>query len=93
MKSNKPRTETRHYTKWELQNRANRRGERRPVEGALAVGLLADVGATEKALAGVRACRERLDAMHGVVLDIAPRLRDLCWAIDAANAEANEVSA
>jgi hypothetical protein len=79
--------ETRHYTKWELQNRANRRGEHRPVEGALALGILSDISATEQALASIRASRERLDAMHSHVLDIAPRLRDLCWAIDAASAE------
>ena len=83
----KPLHENRHYTKWELRNRANKRGERRPVEGTLALGLLSDLGATEQALVGIRASRERLDAMHGHVLDLAPRLRDLCWAIDAANTE------
>ena len=87
MKTNKPSTEARHYTKWELLNRWNRRGERTPVEGALAGGILSEIGATESALADVRASRERLDSLHGAVLDLAPRLRDLCWAIDAANAE------
>jgi len=81
------RPETRHYTKWELMNRWLRRGERRPVEGELAGGLLAEVSTTESALASIRASRERLDSLHGAVLDIAPRLRDLCWAIDAAMAE------
>lgn len=87
MKTNKPSTEARHYTKWELLNRWNRRGERTPVEGALAGGILSEIGATESALADVRASRERLDSLHGAVLDLAPRLRDLCWAIDAASAE------
>ena len=87
MKKNQPRTETRYYTKWELLNRWNRRGERTPVEGVLAGGIFAEVSATESALADVRASRERLDSLHGAVLDLAPRLRDLCWAIDAANAE------
>lgn len=89
----KPRIETRHYTPWQLRNRANKRGERRPIEGALALGLLADLDATASALAAVRASRERLDGMHGVALDLAPRLRSLCWEIDAANAEPEPESA
>ena len=87
MKTNRPRPETRHYTKFELANRWNRRGERTPTEGILAGGILSEIGATESALSGIRASRERLDSLHGAVLDLAPRLRDLCWAIDAASAE------
>ncbi len=93
MKKNQPRTETRYYTKWELLNRWNRRGERTPVEGALAGGILSEIGATESALADVRASRERLDSLHGSVLDLVPRLRNLCWAIDAANAESEQPAA
>lgn len=82
-KTSKPREETRCYTKGELMNRWLRRGERRPIEGDLAGGLLAETTMTESALSDIRASRERLDSLHGPVLDLAPRLRDLCWAIDA----------
>lgn len=86
MKTNKPRTETRTYTEWELLNRANKRGERRPVEGALALGLVTDLRETRDALAAVRESRERLDAIShsGVLYGIRDRLRNLCYAIDAA---------
>lgn len=81
------REETRHYTKADLTRRWLKRGERRPIEGDVAGALLALTAQPESALAAIRASRERLDGMHGRVLDIAPRLRDLCWAIDAASAE------
>ena len=90
MKKNKPRPETRHYTKWELTNRWNRRGERTPAEGEMSGALLHLPEMSASALAGIRASRERLDSLHGRVLDLAPRLRDLCWAIDATEAENRE---
>ena len=87
MKTTKPRRETRYYTKADLTRRWLKRGERRPREGEAAGALLALTAHPESALAAVRASRERLDSLHGRVLDLAPRLRDLCWAIDAASAE------
>lgn len=81
------RPEARHYTKADLLRRWLKRGERRTVEGELAGALLALSAPFPPALSAIRASRERLDAMHGAVLDIAPRLRDLCWAIDADSAE------
>ena len=87
MKTTKPRRETRYYTKADLTRRWLKRGERRTGEGEVAGALLALTATPGSALAAVRASRERLDSLHGRVLDLAPRLRDLCWAIDAANAE------
>lgn len=81
------KNETRHYSRWEMVNRWNRRGERTPHEGVLCGAMIALTDNPSAALREVRAARERLDALHGHVLDLAPRLRDLCWAIDAANAE------
>lgn len=83
----KQKRETRSYTKWELMNRWLRRGERTPARGEMAGALLALPKPAETALADIRASRERLDSLHGRALDLAPRLRDLCWAIDAASAE------
>ena len=83
----KLREETRCYTKAELLVRYLKRGQRTPHEGELSGALYALATGPVEALADVRASRERLDALHGRVLDITPRLRDLCWAIDAANAE------
>ena len=79
--------ETRHYSKADLMRRWLKRGERRPKEGALAGALLDLPAPHESALRAIREGRERLDSLHGAVLDVAPRLRDLCWAIDAASAE------
>lgn len=81
------RMETRHYSKADLLRRWLKRGERRPKEGALAGALLELPAPHESALRAIREGRERLDSLHGAVLDVAPRLRDLCWAIDAASAE------
>lgn len=87
MKTTKPRIETRYYTKADLLRRWNKRGERTPAQGNLAGALLSMTANPAEALASIQASRERLDSLHGAVLDLTPRLRDLCWAIDAANAE------
>ena len=81
------RDESRFYTKADLFRRWLKRGERRRAEGELAGAILGLPRPYANALSEIRLSRERLDAMHGAVLDIAPRLRNLCWAIDAANAE------
>ena len=87
MKTTAPRVETRYYSKTDLLRRWLKRGERRPHEGALAGALYRLHSDCASALGAVRESRERLDSLHGRVLDLAPRLRDLCWAIDAASAE------
>ena len=71
----------------DLRRKLFRTWTRRTASGDLAGALLDLPTSTRGALAGIRASRERLDSLHGRVLDLAPRLRDLCWAIDAANAE------
>ena len=77
------RMETRHYSKADLLRRWLKRGERRPKEGALAGALLELPAPHESALRAIRESRERLDSLHGRVLDLAPRLRDLCSALAA----------
>ena len=89
----KLREETRCYTKAELLVRYLKRGQRTPHEGALAGALYRLHSDCASALGAVRESRERLDALHGRVLDITPRLRDLCWAIDAAEAQARDEGA
>ena len=81
------RVETRDYSKTDLLRRWLKRGERRSAEGEAAGAILAMTAPLLPTLAAVRESRERLDSLHGRVLDLAPRLRDLCWAIDAASAE------
>lgn len=93
MKTNKPRPEIRYYSKADLTRRWLKRGERRPKEGEVAGALINLAATPAAALADIRASRERLDSLHGAVLDLAPRLRDLCWAIDAASAEPEPPSA
>ena len=93
MKTTTPRVETRYYSKSDLLRRWLKRGERRPHEGALAGALYRLHSDYASALGAVRESRERLDALHGRVLDITPRLRDLCWSIDAAEAQARDEGA
>ena len=79
--------ETRYYSKGDLMRKYIKRGERRSREGNLAGAILSLTDEPARALDAIRASRETLDAMHGLTLDFVPRLRDLCWAIDAASAE------
>ena len=79
--------ETRYYTKADLMRKYIKRGERRPREAALAGAILSLTDGPERQLGAIRRSREALDALHGPVLDFVPRLRNLCYAIDAASAE------
>ena len=90
MKTIAPRIEIRHYSKSDLLRRWLKRGERRPHEGEASGAILALTAPLQPTLAAIRESRERLDSLHGRVLDLAPRLRDLCWAIDAAEAQERE---
>ena len=92
MKTTAPRIETRHYSKADLLRRWLKRGERRPHEGEASGAILALTAPLQPTLAAIRESRERLDSLHGRVLDLAPRLRDLCWAIDAAEAQERDMT-
>ena len=73
-----------------LVNRSLHRNTRRSNEGEAAFAILSAPVPLRETAKNVNADEERVATLHGRVLDLAPRLRDLCWAIDAANAEPEE---